>query len=202
MVGMVGRIAGFASGQQPGTAAARIRACGHSERRRMPRGWTLRSSLWLREPPERVFPFFADASNLEEITPDFLRFRVVTPRPIAMRVGTRIDYRLRIHRVPVAWRTNIAEWDPPHAFADEQVRGPYRLWHHRHTFEPSHGGTLARDEVRLLPRGGYLAPLVMNLFVANDVKAIFAHRARCLVELFGGDTTTLRLDLVRDASPG
>lgn len=165
----------------------------------MPTGWTLTSSLWLKEPPERVFPYFADAFNLEEITPAFLRFRVVTPRPIAMRAGAKIDYRLHIHSVPVSWRTNIAEWDPPRAFADEQLRGPYRRWYHRHTFEPHEGGTLAKDEVQILPRGGPLAPIVMKLFVARDVKAIFAYRARCLVELFGGDMETLRIDLVREA---
>lgn len=163
----------------------------------MTRGWLLRSSLWLAEPPERVFPFFADASNLEAITPDLLRFQVVTPMPIAMRVGATIDYRLRVHGLPLRWRTNIAEWDPPRAFADEQVRGPYRRWYHRHTFEPHDGGTLAKDEVELLPRGGLLAPVAMKLFVARDVKAIFEHRARCLVERFGGDTSTLRIELVR-----
>ena len=88
--------------------------------------------------PEEVFAFFADALNLEAITPPLLRFEVVTPRPIAMRVGTLIQYRLRLHGVPViGWLTSIQEWDrPPHRFVDVQVRGPYALWHHTHTFEP------------------------------------------------------------------
>ncbi len=100
-------------------------------------------------PPEEVFGFFADAHNLEALTPPLLRFRLMTPAPIAMGTGTLIRYRLRVHRVPVSWLTEITEWDPPHRFVDEQVTGPYALWHHTHTFEPiGDGDTLMRDVVR------------------------------------------------------
>ena len=105
--------------------------------------------------PEEVFPFFEDAWNLEAITPPFLGFRVTTPRPLEMRPGALIDYRLQLHGVPVSWRTRIEAFDPPHVFVDAQVSGPYRLWHHTHVFEPDgRGGTLMRDRVRYaLPLG-------------------------------------------------
>jgi ligand-binding SRPBCC domain-containing protein len=164
----------------------------------MPARWTLRSSLWLQRPPHEVFPFFADAFNLEQITPPFLRFEVRTQPPIAMHVGTLIDYRLRIHGLPVSWRTHIAEWQPPHCFADEQLRGPYSKWYHRHMFVAHAGGTLARDEVAMTPRGGLLAPLVMRLFVERDVRAIFAYRAEFLCRRFGGDPRSQQLEIVRD----
>ena len=85
-------------------------------------------------PPEEVFAFFADALNLETITPPWLNFRVLTPAPIEMRPGALIEYRLALHRLPVRWLTRIEEWTPGRGFVDAQVRGPYRLWHHTHTF--------------------------------------------------------------------
>ena len=90
-----------------------------------------------------------------------------------MRAGTLIDYRIHVHGVPIRWRTEIAEWQPPHRFVDVQLSGPYRLWHHTHTFEDRGSSTLCRDEVRYWPRGGALIDL---LFVRGDVERIFAYR--------------------------
>ena len=133
---------------------------------------------------EEVFAFFGDARNLEAITPPPLGFRVLTPEPIAMGAGTLIRYRLRVRSVPIGWLTAIREWDPPHRFVDEQVRGPYALWHHTHTFEPRpDGGTLMRDVVRYALPLGALGELAQRLFVARDLEAIFDFRARRIVEL-------------------
>ncbi len=115
--------------------------------------------------PPQVFPFFADARNLEAITPPLLGFRVVTPDPIEMRVGTLIQYRLRLHGVPVYWLTSIQAWDPPHRFVDVQVRGPYGLWHHTHTFEEVDGGTLMRDTVRYAIGFGPLGEIARRTLV-------------------------------------
>lgn len=145
--------------------------------------WRLQSSLWVPQPPERVFPFFADAQNLEQLTPPWLLFRILSPTPIDMHVGARIDYRIRLRGVPIRWRTRIARWEPPHAFADEQLRGPYTLWHHTHTFTPQDGGTVLGDDVVMRPKGGPLAPMVMRL-VRPDVERIFAFRGRVMAEHF------------------
>jgi ligand-binding SRPBCC domain-containing protein len=147
--------------------------------------WRLRSSLWLPHPPGAVFPFFADARNLERLTPSWLSFRILTPMPIRMQVGAKIDYRIGLRGIPVRWRTNIARWEPPHAFVDEQVRGPYAIWHHTHTFTPSDGGTALGDEVVMRPKGGPLASVLMKLFVKRDVERIFRYRAEVLTEQFG-----------------
>jgi ligand-binding SRPBCC domain-containing protein len=131
-------------------------------------------------PPGAVFPFFADARNLEAITPPLLRFEVVTPEPIEMRVGTLIQYRLRLHGVPVRWLTSIQAWEPPHRFVDVQVRGPYALWHHTHEFEPHGADTLMRDTVRYAVGFGPLGELARRLFVTRDVEAIFEFRRAAL----------------------
>jgi ligand-binding SRPBCC domain-containing protein len=131
--------------------------------------------------PEEVFPFFADAFNLEAITPPLLRFHVVTPRPIEMRVGTLIQYRLRLHGVPVSWLTSIQAWQPPHRFVDVQVRGPYALWHHTHEFEAAgDGSTRMRDTVRYALGFGPFGALAARAFVHRDVAAIFDYRAEAV----------------------
>src|SRR5690349_11084091 len=108
----------------------------------------LRSEQWFPHPVEEVFSFFSNAENLELLTPPWVNFHILTPRPIPMHTGALIDYKLRIHGFPVRWQSEITVWDPPHRFVDEQRRGPYRLWHHEHTFEPRDNGTLCIDLVR------------------------------------------------------
>lgn len=145
---------------------------------------TFEARLWLPLPPEELFPFFSDAGNLDAITPPWLHFRIATPRPVEMRAGALIDYRLRVRGLPLGWRTRINVWEPPHRFVDEQLRGPYRRWIHEHRFEPSEGGTLAIDSVE------YAVPfdfLIHDLVVRPDVEKIFAHRQAALTKLFGSD---------------
>lgn len=153
---------------------------------RVGRVWRLEMEQWLAKPPAEVFPFFADAYNLETITPDLLSFKVVTPRPIEMKPGTLIDYRLKVRGLPIRWRTEITEWDPPHRFCDTQLKGPYKQWVHTHTFTEENGGTRCKDVVEYAPPGGPLSPLINKLAVQNDVEKIFTHRAQVLEEMFGG----------------
>ena len=139
------------------------------------------TELWLPRSRGGVFPFFAEARNLETITPPWLKFEVLTPAPIAMHPGALIDYRIRVHGLPIRWRTEILEWNPPHQFVDVQIRGPYQLWHHTHIFAERDGGTLCLDRVRYCPRGG---ALINWLFVRRDVEKIFAYRQKRLREIF------------------
>ena len=128
-----------------------------------------------------VFAFFSDAHNLATITPPWLRFEVLTPAPIVLQVGTRIDYRLKLRGIPLRWQSEITAWHPPKSFTDEQRRGPYRLWRHTHTFEETAAGTVVGDEVEYAVWGG---SVVNTLFVRRDIAKIFAYRAETLDELF------------------
>ncbi|HEX5619013.1 MAG TPA: SRPBCC family protein [Solirubrobacteraceae bacterium] len=132
-------------------------------------------------PAERAFAFFSDARNLEAITPPWLRFQVLTPGPIEMRPGALIDYRLRLHGIPLTWRTRIAVWEPPHRFVDVQLRGPYALWEHTHSFEPAGADeVIIRDRVRYALPFGRLGELARRRFVGRDLDRIFDYRMRAI----------------------
>ena len=137
----------------------------------------LERSQRIARPPEEVFAFFSDAHNLEAITPAWLRFRIVTPGRIEMAAGALIEYRLRLHGLPIRWLTRIEEWEPGRRFVDVQVRGPYALWHHTHEFEPDgDGATVVRDRVSYALPLGPLGELARRAVVARDLDRIFDHR--------------------------
>jgi ligand-binding SRPBCC domain-containing protein len=130
----------------------------------------------IERPLAKVFEFFAAARNLERLTPLWLSFEVLSPEPIQMGVGTLIEYRLRVHRIPLRWTSRIEEWKPGQSFIDRQVRGPYGLWHHRHTFAAEGEATIVRDVVDYGLPLGWLGESVHPLFVRRDLERIFDYR--------------------------
>ncbi len=142
---------------------------------------TLQSEVWVPCPRERVFEFFSRAENLEALTPGWLHFSISSPSPVEMKTGTRIRYRLRLHRIPLRWESEITAWEPPRRFVDEQRTGPYRLWIHEHQFLEHEGGTRVRDTVQYSVVGGLL---VQRLLVAPDLDRIFEFRRQKVGEIF------------------
>ena len=133
-------------------------------------------------PIEQVFEFFSKAENLQKITPPELDFRILTPLPIVMGQGTLINYKLKLHGIPFGWRTRIVHWDPPHAFADQQLKGPYSVWLHYHNFYDEGGKTRMDDEVL------YRLPLwpigeIAHPFVRGQIEKIFWYRRKRIREL-------------------
>ena len=141
----------------------------------------LQTELWLPQPLERVFKFFADPRNLERLTPPWLRFEILTPPEMEITRGTLLDYRLRLRGIPLRWQSEIAVWEPPRRFIDRQTKGPYSLWVHEHNFTPDKNGTIIGDRVEYAVPGG---ALIHKLLVAPDLEKIFQYRHKVLEEIF------------------
>ena len=142
---------------------------------------------WVASPLNDVAPFFQNEYNLERLTPDLLHFKVLRKSTDKIEEGTLIDYRLKIRGVPARWRTRIENWNPPHSFVDTQLKGPYNLWHHTHTFEPLGSGTLLTDRVLFRLPMGIAGEAVAGWMVRSDVQKIFAWRRKVAAEIFGGN---------------
>jgi len=145
---------------------------------------THRSSQWIPRPLPEVFAFFADAHNLEAITPPWLRFRIRSLSTPQVQSGTLIRYRLSLRGIPFGWKTEIRRWEPPHRFIDVQLSGPFALWHHTHFFEERDGGTLITDVVRYREPLGVLGRIAHRWLVARDVSRIFGYRRETIARLF------------------
>lgn len=147
-------------------------------------GYELHRVQWVARPLEETFEFFARPENLARITPGWLSFRIRTS-DVSMRRGLRIEYRIRPLGFPMTWVSEITAYDPPHRFVDEQVRGPYRAWHHEHGFRSSDGGTEVTDMVRYALPFGPIGRAAHALLVRRQLATIFDYRERKLEELLG-----------------
>lgn len=138
----------------------------------------------IKRPIKNVFDFFADAGNLERITPPELNFKINTPQPFDIKKGTLIDYQLKLRGIPVKWKTEITEWNPPHSFVDTALKSPYKQWIHLHTFEEGDSGeTIMRDKVRYrLP----FEPLgdLAHWYVKKELEYIFDFRYKIIENIF------------------
>jgi len=131
---------------------------------------------------EATFAFFADAANLQRLTPPWLNFAIATEMPVAMCEGVEIEYRIRLYGLPIPWVSRIDVWEPGLRFVDRQLVGPYRWWHHDHRFTPVAGGTRVIDHVEYVPRMSWLSAAL----VRRDLERIFTYRQQALAGVFGG----------------
>jgi ligand-binding SRPBCC domain-containing protein len=145
---------------------------------------TLRREQWISRPIQEVFAFFADPHNLEEITPPWLGFRILSTTSGTISEGTEIRYRLQLYGIPIHWKTEIRKWDQPNRFVDVQRSGPYRLWHHTHRFEQHADRTRMIDVVRYALPFGVLGRIIHTMKVRGDLRRIFDYRHRRIAELF------------------
>ena len=133
---------------------------------------------------DRTFAFFADPTNLERLTPPWLKFRILTPMPIEMGAGVAIDYQISLYGLPIRWTSRIDVWEPGIRFVDRQTVGPYRWWNHEHRFAPVAEGTRVIDHVEYVPRFAWLT----GAFVRRDLDRIFGFRQDALRKIFASES--------------
>ena len=147
--------------------------------------YSLKFEQYIDLPVNDVFNFFSRPENLSLITPARLKFDIITPTPLKMKEGQLVDYSLRImYIIKLHWRTLITHYEKPYKFVDQQLKGPYTLWHHTHTFEEKDGGTLIRDELKYAIPFGILGRIVHALYVKYDIRSIFKYRQKILDDIF------------------
>ena len=146
--------------------------------------YTLESNQFINKPIEEVFQFFSKPENLSVITPAKLGFKILSPNPIKMEVGRLIDYNIYLLGIPIHWRTLITDYEPPNIFVDQQIKGPYAMWHHTHTFHKVKGGVEIKDRVVYSIPFGFLGRLLNYLWIKRDLNNIFLHRKKVIDKLF------------------
>jgi len=146
--------------------------------------FVFRATQLVPRPLSEVFAFFSRAEHLQELTPPWLQFHILSVEPNPVRQGTRICYRLRWRVFPIHWTSEILQWEPPHRFVDLQLRGPYRLWRHEHRFTAQGGSTLIEDEVHYSLPLGPAGRLAHRVKVRGDIEAIFAYRQQAIRHIF------------------
>ena len=146
--------------------------------------YTLESNQFINKPIEEVFQFFSKPENLSVITPAKLGFKILSPNPIKMEVGRLIDYNIYLMGIPIHCRTLITDYEPPNMFVDQQIKGPYAMWHHTHTFHKVKGGVEIKDRVVYSIPFGFLGRLLNYLWIKRDLNNIFLHRKKVIDKLF------------------
>jgi ligand-binding SRPBCC domain-containing protein len=154
---------------------------------------TLETETTIDSPLAKVFPFFESPENLARITPPSVGFRILTPLPIRMQTGAVIDYTVRVFGFRVHWRTLITDYTPGRQFVDQQIKGPYALWHHTHTFEERDGRTVMRDRVVYALPFGLLGRMVHRLMVRRQVERIFKYREQVIQKIFSSASAPVNL---------
>ena len=146
--------------------------------------YTLSSTQFIEKSIDEVFTFFSKPENLSVITPSKLGFKILTPIPIEMGPGRIIDYQIYLLGIPIHWRTLITDYNPPNMFIDQQIKGPYNMWHHTHTFHKVEGGVEIKDKVVYSIPFGILGRILNYLWIRIDLENIFVHRKKVIDKLF------------------
>ena len=146
--------------------------------------FTIYRSQFIDKPRDVVFSFFSKPENLEYITPPYLHFKIMNTLPVSMKEGQIINYKLRIRGISIKWSSLIKSYSPPFNFIDEQIKGPYSVWHHTHEFIEEKNGTRIIDNIIYKIPLGFIGKLINHFWVAKDLEKIFNYRQDKVNEFF------------------
>lgn len=135
---------------------------------------------------ETVWNFFATPRNLRMITPPDMNFEIqkITGGD-AMYAGQLITYKVSpFPFMKVQWITEIKQVVHQQFFVDDQIVGPFALWHHQHFFIEKEDGVEMVDEVSYAIPFGFLGRAVNQLFVKKKIRHIFQFRKEVIEEVF------------------
>ena len=146
--------------------------------------YNLKFNQTINKPIEEVFSFFSKPENLSLITPKKLSFKILTPSPIKMKEGQLIDYTIKILGKKIRWRTIITDYNPPDYFIDQQLKGPYSMWHHTHRFKSVNDSVEMVDEINYVVPFGFLGQIINYVFIKPDLVRIFKYREKVINDYF------------------
>ncbi|MDV3822875.1 hypothetical protein CMU07_08920 [Elizabethkingia anophelis] len=135
---------------------------------------------------EEVWDLFSSPLNLSKITPQDMKFTVLSDlKNTPIYEGMEIDYLVSpVLGIPLQWKTRITQVNYKKSFTDLQAKGPYRYWNHYHEFIENDKGVLMKDSVDYELPFGLLGKLAHSLFVHKRLKSIFEFRYNFLEGYF------------------
>lgn len=141
---------------------------------------------------QKAWDFFSSAKNLAIITPPEMQFNILTKFDDAeIYEGMLIEYKLKpLLGIPVYWKTEICKVDKPYLFTDKELKGPYKIWEHTHTFIEKENGVLMKDQVKYELPFGILGQIAHTLLVRKKIENIFKYREKVLKKLFIENAST------------
>ena len=154
-------------------------------------------SFFLQMTRESAFSKLADPRLLDGLTPPWFRVAVLPFDPL-LKVGARIDYRMRWRGLRFRWQSEITDWHPPYRFTYSQTRGPYRFFEHEHLFSEEADGTKITDRIRFRAPGG---ELFQRAIVGPELERILTYRRGRAIERFGEGGSSRRRPVARPGQP-
>lgn len=138
---------------------------------------------------DEAWSFFSSPENLARITPTELDFKILTNlKDEEIYEGMKIDYTVKpLFKIPMRWQTEIIKVNKGKYFTDRQLKGPYKIWEHTHTFKPVNGGVLMQDAINYQLPLGFIGNFAHKFLVKKKIENIFIYRKNILEKIFNNE---------------